>query len=207
MSKFRINVCLPPSAGVDLEAALQAAMAPFDINLSADYNPDGMWDWWRIDAGEGERFAVKPEHDGDPRLIHCDPDEIIGYQREPLRCDGGPRGLLDFDASRREAYLQALTRWEARQRDFERLVADHPSARPLTDAEYTRPGFETMADWAITATALLTLDGQWVEPEQMGPFTDLRDGEGAGDSYARQSTAYIEGLDDDCIVVRLSCHC
>jgi hypothetical protein len=46
MTKFRINVCLNPCAPHEVNAALVAAMAPFDINLSdEDFNPDGEWDW------------------------------------------------------------------------------------------------------------------------------------------------------------------
>ncbi|GAA1972380.1 hypothetical protein [Catenulispora subtropica] len=263
MSKFRINVCLPASATADVEVALTTAMAPFDMNLSADYNPDGMWDWWRIDAGEDQRFVVKPEHDGDPRLIHSDPD-AVGYQRQPLRCDGGPRGLLDFNASRREALAQALSQWEAEQQDFQRLVADHPPAHPLTEflarhaadpdiypreqavadhhtqplvqalnhgsawdrypnlglwvlgpnsdpiSSFTQdpqPGFAHAEAWAIMATALLTLNGEWIESDQLGSFTDVRTGEDKYDAYARQATDYLAALDDDCIIVRLLCHC
>ncbi|GAA3453781.1 hypothetical protein [Dactylosporangium matsuzakiense] len=125
MSKFSVNVCLEPCPPGELPAALAAAMAPFDINLGDDWNEAGEWDWWRISAGE-HCFTVRPGYDGDPRLIHGDGD------RKPLRCDGGPRGLLDFEATRRRAVEQARARWEAEQRDFERLVADHPPARPLT---------------------------------------------------------------------------
>lgn len=164
MSKFRVNVCLyPPADDYDsdsVEAALAAAMAPFDMNLKADFNPDATWDWWRIDAGEGERFAVKPEHDGDPRLVHGDPD-VIGYQRETLRCDGGPRGLLDFGGSHRDG---------------------------------------------ITCSALLTLDGEWLG---LKPYSDASAHHSSVDraAYVEQSTAYLEKLDADCVVVRLLCHC
>lgn len=173
MTKFRINVCLKPCATHEVNAALTAAMAPFDINLSDDdFNPEGEWDWWRIDAGHGDRFAVKPEHDGDPRLIHADDD------REPLRCDGGPRGLLDFAATRQ----QAVDRAHAGQQD-------------------------EAATWAVTKYALLTLEGQWIDPRRLGPFTGPHPGEEPGTAYARQSDGYLDGLDADCIIVRLLCHC
>jgi hypothetical protein len=258
MTKFHVNVCLePPSAG-DVNAALTAAMAPFDYNLTDDWNPVGEWDWWCIDAGLGGRFAVRPEHDGDPRLIHGD-DEA-----EPLHCDGGPRGLLDFHATRRQAVDRARAEWHAQQRDFRKLVADHPEARPMTAflarheanpvgypreqaiadhhaqpliqalnhrtawdrypslgvwvlgpdsdpiTKFTRdpqPDFDQAAAWAVTAYALLTADGQWIDPEQLGPFAAPRDGEATYDAYVRQADAYVDNLDDDYIVVRLLCHC
>ena len=72
MSKYRVNVCLPPSAASDVEGALAKAMAPFDMNRGDAFDPEATWDWYRVDAGR-QRFAVKPRHDGDPRLIHADP--------------------------------------------------------------------------------------------------------------------------------------
>jgi hypothetical protein len=258
MATFRANVCLEPSAANDVNAALTAAMAPFDYNLADNWNPAGEWDWWRIDAGRGYRFAVRPEHDGDPRLVHGKDDP------EPLHCDGGPRGLLDFDATRQQAVDRARAEWHAEQRDFQKLVTDHPAAQPLTaflarheaDPEgypreqavadhhaqplvralnhqtawerypslgiwvlgpntdpitrFTRDpqrDFDHAAAWAVTAYALLTTEGQWIEPDKLGPFAELRDGEDANGAYTRQSSAYLDNLDEDCIVVRLLCHC
>ncbi|MGI5239870.1 hypothetical protein [Dactylosporangium sp. CA-139066] len=258
MTKFRVNVCLQPCAADEVHAKLAAAMAPFDQNLTDDWNPAGEWDWWRIDASRGYRFAVRPEHDGDPRLVHGDDD------LEPLHCDGGPRGLLDFDATRRQAVDRARAEWHAEQRDFQRLVADHPAAQPLTaflarheaDPEgyprevavadhhaqplvralnhqsawerypslgiwvlgpnadpitsFTRdpqPVFDDAAAWAVTSYALLTIDGRWIDPDQLGPFAGLRERQDAGSAYARQSNAYLDSLEEDCIIVRLLCHC
>jgi hypothetical protein len=50
-----------------------------------------------IGAERGHGFVVKPEYDGDQRLIRTDDD------REPTCCDGGPHGLLEFDATSRQA--------------------------------------------------------------------------------------------------------
>jgi hypothetical protein len=258
VTKFRVNVCVEPSAAGDVNAALTAAMAPFDHNRTDDWNPAGEWDWWRIDAGLGNRFAVRPEHDGDPRLVHGDDGP------EPLRCDGGPRGLLDFAATRRHAVERARAEWHAQQHDFQKLVADHPEARPLTSflarheanpvsypreqavadhhaqpliqalnhrsawdrypslgvwmlgpdsdpiTAFTRdpqPDFERAAAWAVTAYALLTTDGHWIDPDRLDPFAPPRAGEVPADAYARQADAYLETVDDDILIVRLLCHC
>ncbi|SBT40730.1 hypothetical protein [Micromonospora auratinigra] len=201
---------------------------------------------------------MRPEHQGDPRLIYGD------HEAEPLHCAGGPRGLLDFDATRRQAVDRASARWQAQQYDFQKLVAEHPPARPLTDflarheanpegypreqavadhhaqplilalnhhtawerypslgiwvlgpntdpiSAITRDpqaAFDDAAAWAITAGALLTTEGQWIDPDQLGPFATPPDGEDAIDAYARQANAYLDKLDDDCIIVRLLCHC
>ena len=258
MAKFRVNVCLRPTATADVNATLAAAMAPFDINLTDDWNPVGEWDWWRVDAGPGYRFAVIPGHEGDPRLIHG--DDVP----EPLHCDGGPRGLLDFDAMRRQAIDRAHAEWQARQRDFRKLVADHPPAQPLTAfvarhavdtkgypreqavadhhaqplvralnhrtawerypslgvwvlgpnsdpitrfAGDPQPDMDRVVAWAVTTFALLTLEGQWIEPVQLGPFAEIQDGEDADSAYSRQYSDYLDNLDEDCIIVRLLCHC
>ena len=257
MSKYRVNVCLPPAALSDIERALAEAMAPFEMNRTDTFDPDATWDWYRIDAGR-QRFAVKPQHDGDPRLIHAE-QVTAGAPLEPLRCDGGPRGLLDFAACRREARTEALAYWEAQHRDFERLVADHPPAEPLTaflarhaaDPEgyprkqavadhhaqplikalnhqsvferypnlgawvlgpdtdpitvYTRDpqqSLELAETWAVARAALLTLDGEWTGIKPYSPDPDEE-----SDEFARRSTAYLEALDEDCVVVRVLCHC
>lgn len=270
MTKFHLNVCLPPTDPPRLRAALDAAMAPFDMNLSDEWNPRGEWDWWHIDAGDDSRFAVRPAHDGDPRLIH-QPTHPSGSprDRQPLRCDGGPRGLLDFDATRAHAADRARAGAHARQRDFARLVADHPPAEPLTaflarhradPAGYPRAravadhhgqplvkalnhrsawerypalglwvlgpdsdpithltrdpraDVELAEAWALATAALLTVDGRWIEPDRPatrvpGTGTEGPPGEEPSAVYARQTSAYLEGLDDDCVVVQLLCHC
>jgi hypothetical protein len=197
VSHFYVNVCLPPTPPRELRAALDKAMAPFDINASDDWNPDGQWDHWHIDAGDlWGRFAFRPECDGDPRLIF-EPTYPSGAPRErlPLRCDGGPRGLLDFDATRKAAVAWAHAEWLADQ-----------------DSEYRRgeelqPALDEAAAWAIARFALLTLDGQWLSAEWSGSFAKALPGESSPDAYARQATAYLEELDEDCVIVRLYCHC
>jgi hypothetical protein len=263
VSKFDLNVCLPPTPPEKVRTALAAAMAPFDANSAVGGNPDGEWDWWRIDAGD-ERFAVDPAHDGDPRLIHEPSPGGRPRDPAPLRCDGGPRGLLDLRATRAGAVSRARARIEAERADFARLVADHPPARPLTvflarhsadpvhyprdhavadhhaqplvralnnrtawerypnlgmwvlgpDSDpishFTRdprPELEVAASWAFVATALLTLDGRWVESDRPGPFGAPLPGETPSAAYARQAAAYLDGLDGECVIVRLLCHC
>ncbi|WP_152627060.1 hypothetical protein [Streptacidiphilus melanogenes] len=131
MTKYFVNVCLPPTAPEDVRAALDAAMAPFDVNNPEGGNPDGEWDWWRIDAGDEERFMVRPKFAGDPRLVH-QATHPNGKPRDrlPHRCDGGPVGLLDFAATRAAATARAEVRFRAEQHEFGRLAAHHPPAEP-----------------------------------------------------------------------------
>jgi hypothetical protein len=197
VSHFRVTVCLPPTPPQEVHAALDAAMAPFDINAPDDlWTPDGQWDHWHIDAGDdGRRFAYRPECDGDPRLIF-EPTYPSGAPRErlPFRCDGGPRGLLDFDATREAAVAWARAYWLADQ------DSKYPSAREL------QPTLDEAAAWAIATYALLTVDGQWRCVDWPGSFAEPLPGESSSDAYARQATAYLEELDQDCVIVGLYCH-
>lgn len=47
MSGERVTLCLPPSAGSDVPAAVAAAIAPYDRN--SDIEPyQGEWDHWHL---------------------------------------------------------------------------------------------------------------------------------------------------------------
>lgn len=266
MTQFYATVCLPPVPPGQEQAALAAALAPFDMNQPAEGNPGGRWDRWYVSPSD-DRFAVKPRHDGDPRLIH-QTTWPGGAPRErlPLRCDGGPRALLDFEATRASAIASARDGWQAEQQDWQRLVARHPPALPLsaflarhnadpqsytqvqavadhhrqpliralnhrprdqypesyphlgiwilgpdTDpiSYYTRDpqaDLDLAAAWAIVTFALLTTDGQWLDANHPGSFSHALPGEDPKAAYARQATAYLNGLHGDCIIIRLLCH-
>lgn len=70
------------------------------------YSPNSMWDWWVIGGRWLGYFVVKPEHDGDARLIKGEPG-TFDNKAEPGRVDGGPRGLLDFEALRNAQATEA----------------------------------------------------------------------------------------------------
>ncbi|MFE4259653.1 hypothetical protein [Streptomyces sp. NPDC056883] len=132
MTRFHVTVCLPPTSPRKIPKAVAAAMAPYDINLTREYNPVGHWDAWAIRAGRGGAYLVLPRYGGDRRLVTA--STVPRRKAElgplgPLECYGGPRGLLDFDGMRRRAsgsYDAVLTAWTE-------LSAVHPPARPLTD--------------------------------------------------------------------------
>ncbi|GAA2709411.1 MULTISPECIES: hypothetical protein [Streptomyces] len=105
-----VTVCLPPDAHHALHSAVEAALAPFDMN--GDHEPyQGEWDLWWL-GRPGEEFAVLPGHEDDPRLVRA-PLDAYGRPRHwtPGQCDGGPRRLLDFAGMR--------------ARDARALVTDH----------------------------------------------------------------------------------
>ena len=89
------------------------------------YNPKSKWDWWVIGGRWLGYFTVKPEHDGDKRLITGEAG-ALGNKGERGRVDGGPRGLLDFDALRKAKATEAgdiYDRWT-------KLVDGLPEAKP-----------------------------------------------------------------------------
>jgi hypothetical protein len=82
-----------------------------------------------------------------------------------------------------------------------------PNADPIS--YYTRDpqsDLDLAAAWAIPTFALLTTDGQWIDAGQPGPFGHALPGEDRLAAYTRQATAYLDGLDGDCVIVRLLCH-
>ncbi|MEV6118107.1 hypothetical protein AB0L59_37975 [Streptomyces sp. NPDC052109] len=132
MTKFYATVCLPPTAPRKVPEALAAAMAPYDWNLSENGNPAGEWDWWLLGAAEEAPLLVRPECDGDRRLITA--STVPRRKAElaalgPLECHGGPRGLLDFTVMRRRAVREHDAMTEA----WRELSGQFPPARPLAE--------------------------------------------------------------------------
>jgi hypothetical protein len=125
--KFYTTVFLSAVDSADVLPALKAALAPY--NMAVSDGTKGKWDWWRLYSPDGSEFVVRPEHDGDSRLVHNEayPDGSP-RTRTPLRRDGGPKGLLDLAANRAAAAMAAQTRWDA----FSTLRAAHPPAESLS---------------------------------------------------------------------------
>ncbi|MEU6666674.1 hypothetical protein [Streptomyces sp. NPDC046727] len=128
MTKFFATVCLPPTPPRRVPDAIAVAMAPYDMNATDDWNPVGEWDAWFIHVHPETPYLVRPEHDGDRRLITAATDAGLD-PLGPLECYGGPRGLLDFAAMRQ----RAVREYDAQRAAWDNLVAVHPPARPLAE--------------------------------------------------------------------------
>jgi hypothetical protein len=89
------------------------------------YNPDSKWDYWRI-GGRWSGYFIATEMA--PELIQ--PDSHWDGPRPGtlgrLACDGGPRRLLDFEAMRERAGIEADDRYSR----YEALVEQHGTAKP-----------------------------------------------------------------------------
>jgi hypothetical protein len=249
-------VCLRPWLP-DLKAAVQAALAKYDINGYHEYNPDARWDSWAIYTPDDHRLLVRAAHAGDPRLYH-NPVYPIGAPRppEPGCCDGAPKGLLDLPAMQAGMVAEAAQRWDA----WQELAAAHPPALPMSAflARYrdlpqhereplvrhdhlAQPAVNALAtrairgdpvfpNWfarvdpvthfagtreeflrdaaasALRTGALLRLEGVWVDVYNIIEFVQIPEGGSRADAYCRYFDEYLEGLDDDIVIVHVRCH-
>lgn len=100
------------------------------------YNPESKWDWWVIGGRWRNSLHAKPGVQAD-LLVLSDRHYTERYLKEGdevqkwapnkgLRCDGGPKGLLDFESMRAEAEAEAngeFDRWE-------KAIEGTPHAKP-----------------------------------------------------------------------------
>ncbi|MBT2384312.1 hypothetical protein [Streptomyces sp. ISL-11] len=134
VAKEIVTVCLPSVPIEEWEEALKAAMAPFDMNQpepAGGEEPQGEWDWYHVYGGDGDTgLPVLAGHEDDPRIIHH-PVFSNGRPRarRTARCDGGARGLLDFDTDRSARAAEATAKWDG----WSRFASPYPPARPLDD--------------------------------------------------------------------------
>ncbi|WP_329024701.1 hypothetical protein [Streptomyces sp. NBC_01423] len=177
MAHELLTVCLPPDAHRDLQAAIEAAMSPFDMN--GDHEPyQGEWDQWWL-GRPGEEFDLLPGHEADPRLVRAQWDASGAPRRwKPGQCDGGPRGLLDFKGMRSRAAQLAASL--------------DPGEACLTPYRQRQP------EWAVPTEHLLTLDRAWIYVE-VAPQP--------GTNFPDFANTYLDDLAPDVMIVRLRIHC
>lgn len=100
------------------------------------YNPESKWDWWVIGGRWRNSLHAKPGVQASA-LILSDPhyterylkpsDEVQKWaDNKGLRCDGGPKGLLDFESMRAEAEVKAHCEFDRWLRVTEGTPHAHP---------------------------------------------------------------------------------
>jgi hypothetical protein len=126
MAGSTVTVCVRVADGQAVVEAVAAALAPFDMAEDAD----GRWDSWRI--GVENRYGplpVRTGSEGDPRILRVsEPPEWWSSGR----CDGAPRGLLDFTRDRAAARYWAEAEWD----EWYEIARHHPVGRPVSEFEF-----------------------------------------------------------------------
>ncbi|MGW4650553.1 hypothetical protein [Kitasatospora sp. NPDC004289] len=154
-------------------------------------NPRGEWDARGLRIG-GPRLLHRPDAAGDPRLARYEYGEVPRHRDLlaglPNRCDGGPRGLLDFEALR-----AAHERLAGERHDAWVAGGEEPADWPFRFTEDRAGNLALARANAVPGYALLRLDGRW---------TDMRE-----DGYLRDANAYLDALDPESVVLDVSCHC
>jgi hypothetical protein len=123
MAHATVTVCVAPAPGAPVVDAVARALAPFDMNVDAD----GRWDRWQIDGlAATPGLPLRADADADPRVLRISepPDGWL-----PGRCDGAPRGLLDFGPDRAAAVRELEAEWAA----WYEIARHYPPARPVAE--------------------------------------------------------------------------
>jgi hypothetical protein len=129
MAHATVTVCVAAPPGQPVVDAVAQALAPFDMNVVAD----GRWDRWQIDGITTlPGLPVRAGADNDPRVLRIS-DPPDGWL--PGRCDGAPRGLLDFEPDRATARRELETEWA----EWYDIARHHPPARWRSSSAGTGP--------------------------------------------------------------------
>lgn len=144
------------------------------------YNPQSKWDWWVIGGRWLGHFPVKDAHHRDQRLITGSPG-TFGNKAGAERVDGGPRGLLDFEALRTIKADEAAATYDK----WSTLVDGTPEAKPwsafVAQHDADPEGFpidrarREYGEQPRVAKARQSKDFRWVNDvvEEFAPVRDL----------------------------------
>lgn len=87
------------------------------------YNPKSKWDWYQIGGRWAGRFRLCG-YSGHPQAIYGKPGTFTEPNLNKAKCDGGPKRILNLDATRRAAEAEEL----GRHVEFCKLVEHLPEA-------------------------------------------------------------------------------
>ncbi|WP_436536085.1 hypothetical protein [Actinoplanes sp. HUAS TT8] len=215
MSHFGVYVCLSSGSEADWRTAVGGALAPYRID---DETGLGEWDYWNSSG----QFLVRPEYVDDPLIVPSSQ-----WPADPLRCDGGPKKVLDLAGMRTAARDRAYQVWAA----WREAVSRHPPARSIEECE-SRAEYEAQPLVAeITARrddeddvlALLRATELAYLGDDEQRFIDMAvqealltyalvtvDGQWFDVEQTPDFTAllwpYLDGLPDDTFIIELDCH-
>ncbi|MDA2811897.1 hypothetical protein O4J56_14735 [Nocardiopsis sp. RSe5-2] len=203
MSFKPIVVALHRDPDMGLERQLDLVMRPFVRGRDRDDPDEGpgrkRCDGWCVGGRWSGRFLSSAVHFADVRSDLVDPmpfpdDSPLSGR---LACDGGPKRLLDLEHARAAAEVEAWREWpaflERRRSPFTGRFRE-PETAATVRAEFDRY-VAAVRGRAIADSALVTLEGEWIETN----------GPGLGDRYA-EADGYIDALDGGVWLVCLCVH-
>ncbi|GAA3261851.1 hypothetical protein ACFO1B_56460 [Dactylosporangium siamense] len=126
MAHATVTVCVTEPPGRAVVDVVAAALEPFDMNGAA--GAEGRWDHWQINgtARPSGGLLIRQGWENDPRVLRIS-QPPGGWL--PGRCDGAPRGLLDFDTDRAAARRKLEMSWA----EWDDIARHHPPARPIEE--------------------------------------------------------------------------
>lgn len=83
------------------------------------------WDWWSIGGRWTGYFEVNEYALGKSELIYGRPGLMTSPNSDPLRCDGGPRWMLDFGRHRDREARDATDEWDT----FNAIAKQYPNTK------------------------------------------------------------------------------
>lgn len=170
-----------------------------DGNRWSTYNPVSKWDWWSYGGRFSDMLKLKPDSE------RIDPDYT-----DDVFCDSAPLKDIDFSIDV-EAYNDALRFWDVVVDDAP-LEEDEDAPFTIWSKEYYKSYYRGREDYArrcaqFSTFAVVTPDGKWHEPGQMGWFgcsdTTPKD---ECDWYDHYYERFINGQDPDLILTIIDCH-
>lgn len=138
MSHFTVTVALAADV-TDVNAALEAALAPFDENAEVEeveeggetywHNPNAKWDWWTIGGRWRGRFLIQEDADVGDLIDGESSWTNDGEPHDPAKCDGGRIRALDLEGARRVAAEKAEVDWD----EYAMAIYRTPQHRPWSE--------------------------------------------------------------------------
>jgi hypothetical protein len=181
---------------------------------------DLSWEW--REASPEERAAMLGKVEGGPKgLLDLDRLRYEKVQEAAEKWDKfhafaadypPAKGWKQFLAERGSDEPIERTRELYAAQPLVQAIREHPDYRfywgsPIDEFSGEREDYLRKARRdAVPGYALLTLDGEWVAPGEMGWFGMSSDDDDSMETYKNWANEYIDNLDDDVILVVLDLH-
>lgn len=198
------------------------------------YNPQSKWDWWTIGGRWGGSFPYKTYDDRLIFETPTEPDRCDGGPKGLLDLSRMRREASESAAARYDEFRTIIrgTSPPIPWSDFVRRIGDKEITIDQARQEYNgqesiqklrkheKFQFTTIDNFLISRDeyvqnavkssvpgyAMITLDGKWMAPGNMGWFGVSTDEEGDRQVYLKTANEYINSLGDEVYLVMVDCH-